>query len=192
MADGTRLPVIADGGVPPQIPVFPRVAVFGLDAAGASIGLALRRRWPTVLVIGVDEHDVVETATRMHAIDVGADDPFIAGGADLVVLGGDRDRRAAWGAQLPTWVPGPAVVVMLDADEEPPACAAGWPAPLTLVAGGAVHAGAPGGVELAHPSWFDGRVWRVGAGVPAETAGRVRVFAEALGATAQGGPALAV
>ena len=45
-----------------------------------------RELWPTSLVIAVDNKDVLETAMRLHAIDVAADDLIVLAEADLVIL----------------------------------------------------------------------------------------------------------
>ena len=71
---------------------------------------AARELWPTALVIGVDNKDVLETAMRLHAIDVAADDLIVLAEADLVILaapvkqniallGGARRERAPAGGR---------------------------------------------------------------------------------------------
>ncbi|MFB3854555.1 MAG: prephenate dehydrogenase/arogenate dehydrogenase family protein [Vicinamibacterales bacterium] len=70
---------------PPPAP-FRNIAVLGLGDRGLSLALAARRRWPAALVIGVDLHGRLERAVRLHAIDVGAPDLSILGGAQLIVL----------------------------------------------------------------------------------------------------------
>ena len=45
-----------------------------------------RQLWPKSLVIGVDNKDVLETAMRLHAIDVAADDLIVLAEADVVLL----------------------------------------------------------------------------------------------------------
>ena len=84
------LPVIQPGraGRPhdAQPPVFPKIGIVGLGLIGGSIALASREIWPSALVIGVDNKDVLETAMRLHAIDVAADDLVVLAEADLVIL----------------------------------------------------------------------------------------------------------
>src|SRR2546430_4360797 len=58
----------------------------GLGLIGGSIALKVRELWPASPVIGVDNKDVLETAMRLHAIDVAADDLIVLAEADLVVL----------------------------------------------------------------------------------------------------------
>src|SRR5437762_13599362 len=84
-----ELPVIQPGELnkrPAQTPIFSKVGIIGLGLIGGSIALAARQIWPTSIVIGVDNKDVLETAMRLHAIDVAADDPYVLAEADLVIL----------------------------------------------------------------------------------------------------------
>src|SRR5258708_21524231 len=69
-----------------QTPIFPRIGIIGLGLIGGSIALAAREIWPASLVIAVDNKDVLETAMRLHAIDVAAEDPIVLAEADLVIL----------------------------------------------------------------------------------------------------------
>src|SRR5947209_15653426 len=87
MAMSTQLPVIqpsrqAEG----QPPIFEKIGIVGLGLIGGSIALAARQIWPSALVIGVDNKDVLETAMRLHAIDVAADDLIVLAEADVVIL----------------------------------------------------------------------------------------------------------
>src|SRR6184192_4761204 len=87
MTMSTQLPVIqpsrqAEG----QQPIFEKIGIVGLGLIGGSIALAAREIWPASLVIAVDHKDVLETAMRLHAIDVAADDLIVLAEADLVIL----------------------------------------------------------------------------------------------------------
>src|SRR5713226_7511607 len=100
-----RLPVIqpsrrAEG----QRPVFEKIGIVGLGLVGGSIALAAREIWPTSLVIGVDNKDVLETAMRRHAIDVAADDLIVLAEADLVVLAAPVRQNIALLSQLDDYV----------------------------------------------------------------------------------------
>jgi len=46
------------------------VCVLPVGRIDNAIALAARQIWPSALVIGVDDKDVLETAMRLHAIDV--------------------------------------------------------------------------------------------------------------------------
>src|SRR5262250_2515097 len=76
--------------VQPQLssaePVFAKIGIVGLGLIGGSIALAARQIWPKSLVIAVDDKDVLETAMRLHAIDVAADDGVVLAEADLIIL----------------------------------------------------------------------------------------------------------
>src|SRR3954452_12635767 len=82
-----ELPVIQPGRRPAtQTPIFEKIGIVGLGLIGGSIALKSRELWPTSLVIAVDNKDVLETAMRLHAIDVAADDPVVLAEVDLVIL----------------------------------------------------------------------------------------------------------
>ena len=85
------------------------------SASGSSAARSRRPRqvWPAALVIGVDTNDVIETAMRMHAVDVGADDLVVAAEADLVVLAGGADENARAMPYLAEAIAGDAVVLAL-------------------------------------------------------------------------------
>src|SRR3954453_12327270 len=95
----------ADGTTPP----FERIAIIGFGLIGASLALAVRRLWPSVLVIAVDRRDVIEHAMRMHAADVGGDDPVMAAEADLVVLAAPVLANVALVNQIADYIPGAAI-----------------------------------------------------------------------------------
>src|SRR5471032_3521378 len=83
-----ELPVIQPGRQAPggQTPIFDKIGIVGLGLIGGSIALAARQIWPTSLVIAVDNKDVLETAMRLHAIDVAAADLIVLAEADIVIL----------------------------------------------------------------------------------------------------------
>src|SRR5215471_3592713 len=86
---------------PPQaVPVFERIGIVGLGLIGGSIAIASRQLWPTSLVIAVDNKDVLETAMRLHAIDVAADDMIVLAECDVVILAAPVRQNVALLAQL--------------------------------------------------------------------------------------------
>src|ERR1041385_1370979 len=108
-----ELPVIQPGELnrrPAQTPIFQKVGIVGLGLIGGSIALAARQIWPSSLVVGVDEKDVLETAMRLHAIDVAADDLIVLAEADLVVLAAPVRENIALLEKLDENVRQPAVV----------------------------------------------------------------------------------
>src|SRR5438477_2550675 len=107
-----ELPVIQPGRPIPggQTPVFSKIGIVGLGLIGGSIALAARQLWPAALVIGVDNKDVLETAMRLHAIDVAADDPIVLAEADVVILAAPALQNIAVLKELEAFVLQPAVV----------------------------------------------------------------------------------
>src|SRR5437867_11347474 len=106
-----ELPVIQPGRpAEVQTPIFSKIGIVGLGLIGGSIALAARQLWPTALVIAVDHKDVLETAMRLHAIDVAADDMIVLAEADLVVLAAPTLQNIALLGELDEHVRTPAVV----------------------------------------------------------------------------------
>src|SRR6187402_3989033 len=91
------LPVIQHGAIArtAEPPIFQKIGIVGLGLIGGSIALAARQLWPSSLVIAVDNKDVLETAMRLHAIDVAADDLIVLAEADLVVLAAPARQNIA-------------------------------------------------------------------------------------------------
>ena len=159
-ADGQPLPVVRADGPRETEPVFSRVAIVGLGLMGGSLGLALRRAWPGSLVIGIDRNEVLETAMRMHAIDVAADDLVVAAEADLVVLAAPLAASIRVLPALADNIPGEAVVTDLGAAKRTIVEAARQLPPRLSFVGGHALAGAPrSGIEFARPDLFSDRPW---------------------------------
>ena len=158
---GTRLPILEVPPVSGAAPAFQRIAVVGLGAVGGSLAMAVRRAWPQALVIGVDAHDVIETAIRLHAVDVGSDDLMIAGDADLVVLAGAARENARVLPFLAGAVAGEAVVLTLCGGDTAAGLAQALPGRLPLVAGLPSVELPGGGIRAASADLFRGRRWTV-------------------------------
>ena len=159
---GRRLPVVGSAPAPAAPPAFQRIAVVGLGAVGGSLALALRQAWPPTLVIGVDTHDVIETAIRLHAIDVGSDDLVIAAAADLVVLAAGAEENARAMPYLADAIAGGAVVLALGGGDLVAERARDLPERLPVV-GGMPAVELPGrGLTAASADLFRGRPWFLG------------------------------
>src|SRR5499433_4015387 len=91
-------------------PIFAKVGIVGLGLIGGSIAMAARQIWPTSLVIAVDNKDVLETAMRLHAIDVAADDGVVLAEADLIILAAPVRQNLMLLEPLDEYVRQPAVV----------------------------------------------------------------------------------
>jgi prephenate dehydrogenase len=153
----TLLPMAkGDGAAAP----FERIAVVGFGLIGASIALAARARWPSALLIAVDRKDVIETAMRMHAADVGGDDLVMAAEADLVILAAPVRANIKILSELSAHVPGEAVVTDVGSTKRQVAAAAtALPARLHFIGGHPLAGAATGGIEAARSELFAGRPW---------------------------------
>jgi prephenate dehydrogenase len=180
------LPVIQPGRpVAGQTPIFEKIGIVGLGLIGGSIALAARELWPASLVIAVDNKDVLETAMRLHAIDVAADDPIVLAEADLVVLSAPARQNIALLQTLDENVRRPAVITDTSSTKrEIVAAARALPTRFTFVGGHPLGGAAKGGLEHARTDLFHGRPWLLtptgdGAGPALE---RLMTFVRALGA----------
>ena len=154
------LPVIPAGRGPSDPPVFPRVAIVGCGLIGGSLALATRRRWPSSLVIAVDRKDVLETAIRLGAVDVGGDDLVMAAEADLIVLSAPVRQNVEVLGRLAEYVPGEAVVTDVGSTKgTTAAAAAALPPRLRFVGGHPLAGAASGGILSARADLFEGRPW---------------------------------
>jgi prephenate dehydrogenase len=132
----------------------------GLGLIGGSLALKARELWPSALVIGVDNADVLEMAMRMHAIDVAAADLIVLAEADLVVLAAPVKQNIALLAELDDHVRQPAVVTDTGSTKRDIMAAAGMlPPRFTFIGGHPLAGAAHGGLEHARPDLFAGRPW---------------------------------
>jgi prephenate dehydrogenase len=143
---------------------FERIAIVGFGLIGASIALATRRAWPKTLLIAVDRTDVVESAMRMHAADVGGDDLVMTAGADLVILAAPVRANIEILRELPAHIPGEATVTDVGSTKRAVMTAAATlPERLHFVGGHPLAGAAIGGLESARPDLFNGRPWFITA-----------------------------
>jgi prephenate dehydrogenase len=190
------LPVIQPGELKRrtgQTPVFQKVGIVGLGLIGGSIALAAREIWPTSLVIGVDNKDVLETAMRLHAIDVAADDPVVLAEADLVILAAPVRQNIELLGLLDENVQQAAVVTDVGSTKRAVVDAArGLPTRFRFIGGHPLGGAAKGGLEHARADLFAGRPWlltpaeglsrRSEAGDPGDAVEKLSAFVRALGA----------
>src|SRR5712675_1433432 len=143
-----------------QTPIFQKIGIVGLGLIGGSIALAAREIWPSSLVIGVDNKDVLETAMRLHAIDVAADDLIVLAEADIVILAAPVKVNIALLAELDENVHQPAVITDTGSTKRATVEAAqSLPARFTFIGGHPLAGAAQGGLEHARPDLFQGRPW---------------------------------
>jgi len=156
------LPLIQPGRPFPSsgTPVFDKIGIVGLGLIGGSIALASRQLWPKALVIGVDNKDVLETAMRLHAIDVAADDLIVLAEADVVILAAPVRTNVALLEELDESVRQPAVITDTGSTKREIVEAAGsLPGRFTFIGGHPLAGAAQGGLEHARPDLFSGRPW---------------------------------
>ncbi|MBI3402630.1 MAG: prephenate dehydrogenase/arogenate dehydrogenase family protein [Acidobacteria bacterium] len=183
-----ELPVIDPrqlGRREPQPVIFDKIGIVGLGLIGGSIALAARQLWPTALVIGVDNKDVLETAMRLHAIDVAADDLIVLAEADVVILAAPVKQNIALLAELDENVRQPAIVTDTSSTKRDiQAAARDLPPRFTFVGGHPLAGAARGGLEHAQADLFMGRPWLItSTGDRASAAAdKLSAFVRALGA----------
>jgi prephenate dehydrogenase len=166
-------------------PPFEKIAIVGFGLIGASIALAARRAWPSALLIAIDRKDVIETAMRMHAADVGGDDLVMAAGADLVILAAPVRANIEIIRELPAHIPGEATITDVGSTKrEMLAAAETLPARLRFVGGHPLAGAATGGLAAARPDLFKERPWLLTskAGTALHPQGALMSFVEGLGA----------
>ncbi len=169
----------------PGVPPFERIAIVGFGLIGASLALAVRRLWPSVLIVAVDRKDVIETAMRMHAADVGGDDLVMATEAELIVLAAPVLANVRLLSELSDVIPGEAVVTDVGSTKRDVVRAGGaLPRRLSFVGGHPLAGAAVGGLESARSDLFSGRPWILTPTDQTDARARQRVSSliEALGA----------
>jgi prephenate dehydrogenase len=183
------LPVIQPGELKrrtAQTPIFQKVGVVGLGLIGGSIALAAREIWPTSLVIGVDNKNVLETAMRLHAIDVAADDPVVLAEADLVILAAPVQQNIELLEVLDENVRQAAVITDVGSTKRVMVAAARTlPPRFRFVGGHPLGGAARGGLEHARSDLFAGRPWLLtpnGEGDAGDAVEKLSSFVRALGA----------
>jgi prephenate dehydrogenase len=168
-----------------QAPIFGKIGIVGLGLIGGSIALACRQIWPAALVIGVDDKSVLETAMRLHAIDVAADDLIVLAEADVVILAAPvRENIALLGA-LEENVRHAAIVTDTGSTKRAMVEAAGaLPPRLTFVGGHPLGGAATGGLEHARADLFVGRPWLLTptSDAAGDAVEKLSAFVRALGA----------
>ena len=193
----TQLPVIQPGRPGPggQTPIFDKIGIVGLGLIGGSIALAARQIWPKALVIGVDNKDVLETAMRLHAIDVAADDLIVLAEADIVILAAPVKQNIALLAELDENVLQTALVTDTGSTKRDIVAGARLlPPRFTFIGGHPLAGAAQGGLERARPDLFSGRPWLLTPEIVPESARafqasesieKLKAFVQALGAVPQ-------
>jgi prephenate dehydrogenase len=179
---GQALPVI---NAPPNAgpPPFERIAIVGFGLIGASLAMAIRRRWQGGLILAVDRKHVLEAAMREHAADVAADDLGMVAEADLIVLAAPVRQNLDVLERLPDFISRAAVVTDVGSTKaEIVSKARSLPARLSFAGGHPLAGSAAGGIGAARPDLFDGRPWILTTPAPAAALDGLESFVSALGA----------
>jgi prephenate dehydrogenase len=164
-------------------PPFERIAIVGFGLIGASLAMAIRRRWQGGLILAVDRKHVLEAAMREHAADVGADDLGMVAEADLVVLAAPVRQNLEVLERLPDFISRPAIVTDVSSTKrEIIRKAQALPAHLSFAGGHPLAGSAAGGIVAARPDLFTGRPWILTTPAPAATLDSLEAFVSALGA----------
>ena len=180
------LPVIQPGRTDATPPVFRTIGIVGLGLIGGSIALAAREQWPSSLVVGVDRHDVIESAMRRHAVDIGAPELDMLTEADLVVLAAPVRQNLELLPRLVPYLKASAVVTDVGSTKRDIVhVAASLPASVSFVAGHPIAGAAVGGIQNAKADLFRNRPWLFTpvAQTSSEAVEQLTTFARALGAT---------
>jgi prephenate dehydrogenase len=166
---------------------FGRIAIVGFGLIGASIALAVRRRWGAITIAAIDRPDVVASALRAGAADTGGDSPALCTGADLIVLAAPVQTNIRLLRELSTLVSGPALITDVGSTKRQIAQEAlTLPERLRFVGGHPLAGASTGGLDAARADLFVGHPWIL---TPTDeqhpAVDRLCQFIEALGARVQ-------
>ena len=146
----------SDAAAPP----FKTIGIVGLGLIGGSIALAARERWPSAVVIGVDNPTVLETAMRRRAVDVAGEHLDVLTEADLVILAAPVGQNRALLTELDSHVRHEAVITDTGSTKRDIiAAAASLPGRFTFLGGHPLGGAAVGGLKHARPDLFRNRPW---------------------------------
>jgi prephenate dehydrogenase/uncharacterized protein (DUF952 family) len=171
--------------LPGTQPPFRRVAIAGIGLIGGSIALAIRDRWPSAHIVGIDTPSVLTHARTSGALDDGLPSVAALEDADLVVLAAPVRQNARLLTQLPERIVSGALLTDVGGTKRDIVGAARRLPPGTRFIGGHPIGGAErGGFGFARPDLFQNRPWIL-TPVPGTDAGALaalRAFVAALGA----------
>ena len=181
-------------------PPFQTLAIAGLGLIGGSIALAVRERWPSIRIVGVDQPSVLAHALGSGALERGVSTIDEIGAPDLVILAAPVRQNAELLHRLAT-LAGASNEARPRSSEGSPlrntvvtdvggtkrdimAVADSLGAAFPFVGGHPIGGAERGGFGFARPDLFVGRPWILTPGdhTPAEALARVEHFASGLGA----------
>jgi prephenate dehydrogenase len=166
-------------------PPFQRIAIAGLGLIGGSIALAVRDRWPSARVIGVDTGPVLAHAMGSGAIERAVNRVSDLPPVDLLVLAAPVRQNLALLTEVgAAAAPGTIVTDVGGTKRAIVDAARALPANVTFVGGHPLGGGERGGFAFARPDLFVGRPWIfTPENSPADAVARLDRFASGLGST---------
>ena len=166
-------------------PPFRRVAIAGIGLIGGSIALAIRDRWPSAHIVGIDTPSVLTHARTSGAIDDGLPSMAALDAAELVVLAAPVRQNARLLTQLPERVAHEALLTDVGGTKRDIVGAARrLPSGARFIGGHPIGGAERGGFGFARRDLFENRPWIL-TPVPGTDAGALsalRSFVTALGA----------
>ena len=145
-------------------PPFSSIAIAGLGLIGGSIALAVRDRWPSTRVFGVDADSVLAHALGTEAIERGFPNIGALPGVELLILAAPVGQNIALlrDIRLKPDGPGDRRMIVTDVGGTKRAiveAARVLPSGVTFVGGHPLGGGERGGFAFARPDLFAGRPW---------------------------------
>jgi prephenate dehydrogenase len=166
-----------------RAPAFGSVGIVGLGLLGGSLALALRRAWPSVVIVGVDRRAVITKALAVGAIDRGSSRLSFLAGVDLVVLAAPVAENVRLLRRLSSILGPAAIVTDVGSTKRAIARAAARRPGLAFVGGHPMAGTTSSGIDAADPTLFRGRPWVLTTDTAKPSAvRRIAALARAVGA----------
>jgi prephenate dehydrogenase len=141
-------------------PPFPTIGIVGVGLIGGSIALAVRERWPSTHVVGVDRPPVLARALGRDAIDRAAAHVAELGPVDLIILAAPVRQNLRLLGDLSRLALGSTLVTDVGGTKHDIVQAARTVGMRSVFVGGHPISGAEqGGFAFARPDLFTGRPW---------------------------------
>jgi prephenate dehydrogenase len=166
-------------------PPFRAISIVGLGLIGGSIALAVRERWSSVRIAGVDRKAVLAHAVGSGAIDRTADSAADVVDAELIILAAPVRQNLKLLAEVAQRLPATTIVTDVGSTKQSIVDAASALSCADAFVGGHPIGGAEqGGFGFARPDLFRHRPWifTPGTTTPAASLDRLFEFARGLGA----------
>jgi prephenate dehydrogenase len=167
----------------PRVPAFGSIGIVGLGLIGGSLALALRRAWPSAVIVGVDRRAVVTKALAAGAIDQGGSRLALLASVDLVVLAAPVAENVRLLRRLASILGPAAIVTDVGSTKRAIARAAARQRGLAFVGGHPMAGATTSGIDAADATLFRGRPWVLTTDTAEPSAvRRIAALARAVGA----------